>query len=148
MPIPKSVLCLYLFAKNRQLSAEWQEDYMPNSMHNWLRYRVKSKLNEPVHEILILTTNVGSKYSGELRQNLQASQSLHCSHTQSNGIDKDSGKILASLGYCICMLHSFLASSDFCPLLITFANSLDPDQDQQNTGPDLDQNRLTLWYCS
>ena len=25
-------------------------------------------------------------------------------------------------------------------LLITFANSLDPDQDQQNVGPDLDPN--------
>ena len=30
--------------------------------------------------------------------------------------------------------------SDFCRLLITFANSLDPDQAQQNVGPDLDQN--------
>ena len=25
---------------------------------------------------------------------------------------------------------------------VTFANSLDPDQDQQNVGPDLDPNRL------
>ena len=31
-----------------------------------------------------------------------------------------------------------------CRLLITFANSLDPDQDQQNIGPDLDPNSLTL----
>ena len=31
-----------------------------------------------------------------------------------------------------------------CHLLITFANSLDPDQDQQNVGPDLDPNYLTL----
>ena len=36
-----------------------------------------------------------------------------------------------------------LASCDFCRLLITFANSLDPDQDQQNVGPDLDPNYLT-----
>ena len=28
--------------------------------------------------------------------------------------------------------------------LITFGNSLDPDQDQQNVGPDLDPNSLTL----
>ena len=27
---------------------------------------------------------------------------------------------------------------------ITFANSLDPDQDQQNVGPDLDPNCLTI----
>ena len=29
-----------------------------------------------------------------------------------------------------------------CRLLITFANSLDPDQDQQNVGPDLDPSCL------
>ena len=32
------------------------------------------------------------------------------------------------------------ASGNFCLLLITFANILDPDQAQQNVGPDLDQN--------
>ena len=32
----------------------------------------------------------------------------------------------------------------YCRLLITFANSLDPDQAKQNVGPDLDPNRLTL----
>ena len=39
------------------------------------------------------------------------------------------------------LFNSFLASGDFCHLLITFANSLDPDQ---NVGPDLDQNCLSL----
>ena len=29
----------------------------------------------------------------------------------------------------------FHASGDFCRLLITFANSLDPDQDRQNVTP-------------
>ena len=33
------------------------------------------------------------------------------------------------------------ASGDFCRLLITFANSLDPDQARQNVGPVLDS------YC-
>ena len=45
----------------------------------------------------------------------------------------------------------FLASwplLSFCCLLITFANSLDPDQDGQNVHPDLDPNCLTLWQCS
>ena len=42
-------------------------------------------------------------------------------------------------------LNFFLASRDFCRLLnIAFANSLDPDQDQHNVGPDLDPNHLTL----
>ena len=45
-------------------------------------------------------------------------------------------------------LNSFPASGDFCPLLITFANSLDPDQAQQNVGPDLDPNWLTHWWYS
>ena len=34
--------------------------------------------------------------------------------------------------------HSFLVSSDFCCLLITFANGLFPDQYRQNVCPDLD----------
>ena len=35
-----------------------------------------------------------------------------------------------------------------CLLLITFANSLGPDQARQNVGPDLDPNCLTLWWYS
>ena len=46
------------------------------------------------------------------------------------------------------LINSFLASCDFCRLLITFANSLNSDQDRQNVGPDLDPNRLTLSKCS
>ena len=42
-------------------------------------------------------------------------------------------------------LNSFPASGHFCHLLITFANSLDPDQARQN---DLDPNCLTLWWHS
>ena len=41
-------------------------------------------------------------------------------------------------------LNSLPASDIFCRLLITFANSLDPDQARQNVGPDLDPNFLTL----
>ena len=40
---------------------------------------------------------------------------------------------------------SFLASDNFCCLLMTIAKSLDLDQDQQNFGPDLDLNSLTSW---
>ena len=39
-------------------------------------------------------------------------------------------------------INSFLASGDFCHLPITFANSLDPDEDRHNVGPDLDKNGL------
>ena len=46
------------------------------------------------------------------------------------------------------ILNFILASGDFCRLLITFANSLDPDQDKQSVGPDLDPKRLTLLWCS
>ena len=41
-------------------------------------------------------------------------------------------------------LNPFCASGDFGLLLITFANNLDPDQDGQNVGPNLDSNGLTL----
>ena len=46
------------------------------------------------------------------------------------------------------MLDSFPVSGYFCLLLTTFANSLDPDLARQNVGPDLDPNRLTLWWYS
>ena len=47
----------------------------------------------------------------------------------------------------LCYFNSFPASGNFCHLLITFVNSLDPDQAQQNIGPGLDPNCLTLcWY--
>ena len=38
---------------------------------------------------------------------------------------------------------SLNASSNFCRLPITFANSLETVQDGQNVGPDLGPNRLT-----
>ena len=44
-----------------------------------------------------------------------------------------------------CLINYFVASRDFCYLMITFANSLDPDQDRQNVGPDQGSNLLTLW---
>ena len=50
-----------------------------------------------------------------------------------------------NVALALASLNLFLASSDFCCLLITFANSLDQDQDQQNVGPDLGPNRFTLY---
>ena len=38
----------------------------------------------------------------------------------------------------------FIASCGLPSLLITFANSLDPDQDRQNVGPDPDPKHFTL----
>ena len=38
--------------------------------------------------------------------------------------------------------NTFLACGDYCHMLITFANSLDPDQDQHSVHPDLDPNRF------
>ena len=40
-------------------------------------------------------------------------------------------------------VDSFLASGDFGCMLITFADSLDPDQDGHPVGPDLDPNHMT-----
>ena len=45
-------------------------------------------------------------------------------------------------------INALPASGELCRLLMNFANSLDPDQDRHNVGPDLDPNRLTLLWCS
>ena len=47
--------------------------------------------------------------------------------------------IVFPLSFLSARMNSFLASINFCCLLITFANSLDP-----NIGPDMDPNHLTL----
>ena len=41
------------------------------------------------------------------------------------------------------VFNSLPTSGNFCNLLITFANNLDPDQARQNVGLDLDPNCLT-----
>ena len=42
------------------------------------------------------------------------------------------------------IFNSFSVSCNCCHMLITFANSLDPDQDRQNVSPHLGPNCLTL----
>ena len=50
----------------------------------------------------------------------------------------DTGGLRVNLILIAKMLNSFYVSSDFCHLLITFANSLDPDQDGQNAAKPFD----------
>ena len=45
---------------------------------------------------------------------------------------------------CEIILYLFPCWGGTCHLLIAFANSLDPDQDRQNVGRDLDSNCLTF----
>ena len=52
--------------------------------------------------------------------------------------------LLAGRTVATIMFNSFHASGNCCRLLITFANSLDPDQDLQNVGPDKDSNLLAF----
>ena len=40
--------------------------------------------------------------------------------------------------------QNLISSLELIAALMTFANSLDPDQDRHNVGPDLDLIRLTL----
>ena len=42
--------------------------------------------------------------------------------------------------FCDKVSKSLPVSRKFCPLLLIFANSLDPYQAQQTVGPDLDPN--------
>ena len=64
-----------------------------------------------------------------------------------NEIDFSQGYSQKVVSTSCFVLNSLHARSNFCCLLVTFANSLDPDQARQNVGPDLDPNCLTpLWY--
>ena len=73
-------------------------------------------------------------------------------------VDKGLGRFLSRVMLHILYVSAFkwsgdtfvslLASGNFCQLLITFTNSFDPDQEEQNIGPDLDLNHFTLWQCS
>ena len=47
-------------------------------------------------------------------------------------------------GTAVLGFNSSLARGAFCHLLITFANSLDPDQDLQDVGSGLNTNGLSL----
>ena len=63
------------------------------------------------------------------------------------------GGIVPIFNYMVSLEHLILCllvttNDDFCHLLITFANSLEPDQAWQNVGPDLDPNCLTSWWYS
>ena len=55
--------------------------------------------------------------------------------TQIDGYAKKHQFYVQKSAYLDIWLNSFPASSNFFYLLITFANSLDPDQDWQNVGP-------------
>ena len=66
---------------------------------------------------------------------------LHCLSKYSFGGVNSIQKVKSSVSY---VRNGRMVSSDFCGLLITYANSLDPDQDRHNVGPDLDPNHLTL----
>ena len=64
---------------------------------------------------------------------------------ESNVIDFSQGFSQNVVSRSCSAFNSLPAGGNFCHLLITFANSLDPDQAQQNIGPDLDLNLLTPW---
>ena len=59
-------------------------------------------------------------------------------HLEKGSPDTKSNKVVSKVAL-VSNFNSFPASGDFCRLLITFANTLDPDQ---NVGPDLDPNCL------
>ena len=62
-----------------------------------------------------------------------------------HGHEKLSPKTVIAIGVTVYLLiNSCIASRDFCRLQITFTNSLDPDQGQQDVHPDLDPHCYTL----
>ena len=63
---------------------------------------------------------------------------------ESNETDSSQGFSQKVVSRSCSAFNSLPASGNFCHLLITYANSLDPDQAQHNAGPDLDPNCLTF----
>ena len=62
-----------------------------------------------------------------------------------DGFSLDKGHLMLPVKDIVSFfINFFLASCKLCHLLITFVNSLDPDQDQHHVGPDLDPNHLTI----
>ena len=57
-------------------------------------------------------------------------------------VSKENWRKLSQSYHQTLIVNSFPTSGDFCSLLITFANSLDPDQACQFVGPDLGPNCL------
>ena len=60
-----------------------------------------------------------------------------------NEIDFSQGFSKKVVSRSCSVFNSLPAKGNFCHLLITFANSLYPDQVQQNVRPDMDPNCLT-----
>ena len=70
-------------------------------------------------------------------------QNLTCQHI----MKKDIKIVVCSSHYQYFLLQylsDLFASEEFCRLLLTFANNLDPDQDGHFVCPDLDPNHLTF----
>ena len=65
-------------------------------------------------------------------------------NVEPNAIDFSQGFSQKVVSRSCSVFNSLSAMGDFCHLLITFANSLDPDQVRQNVGPGLHTNCLTL----
>ena len=70
--------------------------------------------------------------------------SQHFNRMENNFSQEFSQKVVSTSCF---VFNSLSARGDFCCLLISFANSMDPDQARQNVGPDLDPKCLTTrWY--
>ena len=92
-------------------------------------YETRLYFNQPV-QLLRLDRNlkywIQSKKEDKDQESIQSSTTPDPGYQWESDISRQTGRI------------------DQVLLLITFANSLDPDQARQNVGPDLDPNCLTL----
>ena len=104
-----------------------------------LQYRVRrcGKERDPKKAIL---TYPGSEF-------VVANTLAKWTNLKPNEIDLSQGFIQKIVSRFFSVFNPLLAGGDFCHLLITFANSLDPYQARQNVGPEMDLHCLTpCWY--
>ena len=106
---------------------------LPNHLH---MYTETNKKN--IYQIISPRANPGSEF-------VVANTLAKWKELEPNEIDFSQGFSQEVVSRSCSVFNSLPAISDFCYLLITFANSLDPDQARQHVGPDLDPYCLTQY---
>ena len=97
---------------------------------------------DPGYKLSGLSTTLRA-YPGSEFEKVVANTSAKWKKLEPNEIDFSQGFCQKLVSRSCSVFNSLPASVNFCHLLITYANILDPDQARQNVGPDLDPNCLT-----
>ena len=110
--------------------------FVLNRIYEEYEISIVDKLFDGILEILLTRAYPGSEF-------VVANTLAKWKKLEPNEIDLSQGFSQKVVSRSCPAFNSLPASGNFCHLLITIANSLDPDQARQNVRPDLDPNCLT-----